>query len=118
MKTTLLMVAMIACTIGANLLMKVGAEVPTERRIIGGLISMPALVGMALFGVAMLFYLAVLHRLPLNLAQGLAAAQFVGVILAAWFFLCEPIPPMRWLFMSLIAFGIVGLAFTTSSATS
>jgi multidrug transporter EmrE-like cation transporter len=117
MKTTLLMVAMIACTIGANLLLKVGAEVPTERRIIGGLISMPALVGMALFGVAMLFYLAVLHRLPLNLAQGFAAAQFVGVILAAWIVLGEPIPLVRWACMLLIVAGIVGMGLSMDRAT-
>jgi multidrug transporter EmrE-like cation transporter len=118
MKTTLLMIAMIACTIGANLLMKVGADVPTERRILGGLISMPAIAGMALFGVAMLFYLAVLHRLPLNLAQGFAAAQFVGVILAARLVLGESILPLQWIFMVLITIGVIGIGFTMGHASS
>lgn len=115
MKTTALVIAMVSLTIAANLLMKLGAGAPAERRMLG-LLSGQALGGMAMFGIALLLYLWILHRLPLNLAQGLAAVQFIGVILAAWLILGESISPLRWFFLLLLAVGILGAGLTASSA--
>jgi drug/metabolite transporter (DMT)-like permease len=117
MKTTILVIAMVSFTIAANLLMKLGANAPAERRILG-LLSGQALSGIAMFGIAMLLYLWILHRLPLNLAQGFAAVQFIGVILGAWLILGESIPPLRWFFLLLLAAGILGAGLTATSASN
>ena len=109
MKTTFLLVAMISCTVLANLLMKLGADDPPSGTLLG-FMSWRTFVGLAAFGFAGLFYAAALRFLPLNAAQSYAAAQFVAVILASWLLLGEPIVVERWIGISLISGGIIVVA--------
>jgi undecaprenyl phosphate-alpha-L-ara4N flippase subunit ArnE len=77
-KTTFLLVAMISCTVLANLLMKLGADDASSGTLLG-FMSWRTFAGLAAFG----FAAAALRFLPLNAAQSYAAAQFVAVILAS-----------------------------------
>lgn len=111
MKTAFLLVAMISCTVVANLLMKLGAE-EAPTRVLLGFMSWRTFAGLAAFGCAGLFYAVALRFLPLNVAQSYAAAQFVAVILASRLVLGEPIVIERWIGISLISGGIIVVAAT------
>jgi len=101
---------MVACTIAANLLLKVGAA-PGEPAL-GGLVSPKSALGAVVFGCALVLYMRVLKSVPLNLAQAFMAVQYIGVILAAAVLLNEPLPPIRWAGMFLIALGIALVGWT------
>lgn len=108
MKISLTFICMIACTVIANLLMKtgvIGMEAGTGG-FFSRLLTLRVIVGLAFFGAAAMFYLVILSWIPLGVAQSFAAAQFVAVILAAWIILAEPIVPIQWFGMFLIAIGI------------
>ena len=100
-------------TVPANLLIKSGAE---AARLSGspliGLLNWRVIGGFSAFGCAALIYLLVLQKLPLNVATSFAASQFVAVVLASAVVLSEPILPLRWLGMALIATGIVVVGCT------
>jgi multidrug transporter EmrE-like cation transporter len=103
------LVAMIACTVAANLVMKLGSKDPTSPLLLG-LMSWRTAFGLMIFGAAGLSYALVLRWLPLNVALSYAAVQYVAVILAARILLGEPIAPARWIGISLIALGIMVVA--------
>ena len=113
MKTIIAVVAMISCTVAANLLLKVGAMVPVSERIFFELVSWKMILGIFVFGCAALIYAWLLHWLPLNVVQSFAAAQFVAVILASAVVLSESIPLIRWIGILLITSGIVLVGFTS-----
>jgi len=103
------LLAMILCTVAANLLMKVGAQ-DTPSPLLLGLLSWRTVCGLAAFGGAGLFYAASLRLLPLNVAQSYAAVQFVAVILASKLVLGEPVSLGRWFGISMIMGGILIVA--------
>jgi undecaprenyl phosphate-alpha-L-ara4N flippase subunit ArnE len=104
---------MIAFTVVANLLMKIGASVPFSERPIFAVIAWQSLLGVAAFGCAAVIYAWLLQWMPLNVMQSLAALQFIAVILASSVALSEQIPTVRWLGITLIAAGIVVVTLTT-----
>jgi drug/metabolite transporter (DMT)-like permease len=104
------LLAMILCTVLANLLMKAGADDPPSPLLLGYL-SWRTVCGLAAFGCAGLFYARVLRFLPLNVAQSYGAAQFIAVILASKLVLGEHIPLARWAGISLIAAGMIVVAW-------
>ena len=106
-------VIMISLTVTANLLLKSGAVAPR----VGagdwlGLVNWRVVAGLGTFALSAVFYLSILTKLPLNVAQSFAAFQFVAVILAAWLILGEPIGTLRAAGIALIGCGIflVGLS--------
>jgi undecaprenyl phosphate-alpha-L-ara4N flippase subunit ArnE len=109
MKALVPLLAMIACTVAANLLMKLGS-VDARSPLLFDLLSWRTVCGLAVFGCAGLFYAWVLRLLPLNVAQSYAAAQFVAVILASRLVLGEPVPLARWVGISMIMGGILVVA--------
>jgi drug/metabolite transporter (DMT)-like permease len=111
--TLLGFVAVIACTVAANLMLKLGASVPEAQRNLFGLLGWKSAAGLALFGCGGIVYALLLRRVPLNVAQVFAAAQFVGVVIAAGLVLGEPISPARWLGIACISLGIVLVGLTT-----
>lgn len=113
MKTALGISGIVLCTIAANILLKIGAMQPAAERFVFGIVGWHGLAGFTFWGVAALLYAWVLQSLPLNVAQSLLAAQFIGVILASAFILAEPINAMRWMGMALIASGIVVVGLST-----
>jgi len=104
------------CTVGGNLLLKIGAG---ERGVGSSwpfsLLNMHTFLGAIAFCLAMLMYLMVLKRTALNLAQSIFALQFVLVIFAAHFVLDEPIGFYRWIGIALIAAGLLVVAISPSA---
>jgi uncharacterized BrkB/YihY/UPF0761 family membrane protein len=82
MQLVLPFILMVLCTVAANLLLKLGAMVPLDQRVLFGLFDWRTLLGFVFFGGAMLIYSWLLGRMPLNLVQSLASVQFVAIILA------------------------------------
>jgi drug/metabolite transporter (DMT)-like permease len=103
--------AMIAFTVAANLILKLGAVAPPAERLLFGLLGWKSIAGLALFGCGGLIYAFLLREVTLNTALSFTAAQFVGVIIAANLVLGEPISA-RWLGIGCICFGIFVVGLT------
>jgi drug/metabolite transporter (DMT)-like permease len=104
--------AMIGFTVAANLMLKLGADVPKTERFLFGMLGWKSVAGLALFGCGGVVYAFLLRQVPLNVAQSFTAAQFVGVIVAASLVLGEPISPARWLGIACICLGIFVVGLT------
>ncbi|BAK77176.1 hypothetical protein NH8B_2362 [Pseudogulbenkiania sp. NH8B] len=105
MKILACYLVMVLLTVSANLFFKSGA-MRAEGGLLG-LLNIKIVLGFMCFGLAALLYIVVLRVLPLNVAQSLAAMQFVAVIIAAHLVLGEPIGATRLLGIGLIFSGIV-----------
>lgn len=107
MKILISFVAMISCTVAANLLMKTGASAHgAAADFLSKATSWPVLLGVGCFAAAAVLYVLILSWLPLNVAQSFAAAQFIAVIVAARIVLAEPISDTQWLGIAFISLGI------------
>jgi len=100
------LIAMISCTVMANLFMKLGATTPAAERLFFGMVDWKMAVGLVAFCGAAVIYAALLETISLNLVQSFAAAQFIAVIVASNQILAEPISAVRWVGVALIAAGI------------
>jgi hypothetical protein len=67
--------AVMAFTVGANLMLKLGAGDPEAHRMFG-LLSWKSAAGLALFGCGGIVYAFLLRQVPLNIAQVFTSAQF------------------------------------------
>ena len=105
--------AVMACTVGANLMLKLGAGAPEAERVFG-LIAWKSVTGLCLFGCGGIVYALLLRRVPLNIAQVITSAQFVGVVVAASLVLGEPISPARWVGIACIGLGIALVGLTAN----
>lgn len=113
--TGIYIVASMACTVIGNLLLKTGVQQPGAGTVWPlSLLNMRTALGAVTFCFAMLFYMMVLKRTALNLAQSIFAVQFVLVIVAANFILHEPIGLQRWVGIGMIAAGLLVIALTTT----
>jgi undecaprenyl phosphate-alpha-L-ara4N flippase subunit ArnE len=113
MKTALLVVAMITCTVVANLLLKTGAmEGRGEAVWWMQVANWKIAAGLASFGTAALLYIIVLRILPLNVALSYTAAQWIATVAASAYVLSEPIGGLRLAGLALIAAGIAIVAST------
>lgn len=111
--TLLLILAAIACTVLANLVLKTGAEGSGFASFWPlSVVNLQVLAAACAFGMSFLFYTMLLKRMPLSLAQAIFSVQFVLVILAANVVLQEQIGTARWVGIALMAVGlaIVGLS--------
>lgn len=88
---------------GLGGLVRIGIQVFSNLKVIGGF---------AAYGVSSLFWIAVLSKINLSLAYPMLALLYVLVPLAAWLFLGEQIPPLRWLGIGVIIVGIVIISRT------
>jgi drug/metabolite transporter (DMT)-like permease len=107
LKPLLGILSMIALTVGANLMLKLGAMVAPAQRVFFGIFSWQSAAGLALFGAGGIIYSFVLRALPLHVAQAFAAFQYVAVALAASVLLRERIAPTSWLGIVCIVVGIL-----------
>jgi drug/metabolite transporter (DMT)-like permease len=69
-------------------------------------------IGLILFAVALVVWIFILKKLPLNVAQSFSVLQFVGVILASWLVLSEPISGLRWVGIVFVFFGVLIVGWT------
>jgi len=113
----LLILASMSCTVIGNLLLKTGVQQSGVAEIWPlSLLNARTVLGAMSFCFAMIFYMMVLKRTTLNLAQSIFALQFVLVIIAANVVLNEPIGMQRWLGIGLIAAGLFVVSLTSSSS--
>lgn len=68
------------------------------------------LLGLTLYGIGAVAWIAVLARLDLSLAYPLLALNFVLITLSSRLILGEAVPTMRWIGMLVICVGIVIVA--------
>ena len=115
--TGLFILASMSCTVVGNLLLKTGVQqqgVSTVWPL--SLLNMRTFLGAVTFCFAMIFYMMVLKRIALNLAQSIFALQFVLVIIAANVVLHEAIGPQRWIGIGLIATGLFVISLTPATS--
>jgi drug/metabolite transporter (DMT)-like permease len=115
--TGLFIIASMACTVVGNLLLKTGVQQPGVSTVWPiSLLNMRTALGAVTFCFAMVFYMMVLKRTALNLAQSIFALQFVLVIIAANVILHEPIGMQRWLGIGLITAGLFVISLTPTTS--
>jgi drug/metabolite transporter (DMT)-like permease len=113
----ILILASMSCTVIGNLLLKTGVQYPGVATTWPlSLLNGRTLLGALSFCCAMVFYMMVLKRTTLNLAQSIFALQFVLVIIAANVILNEPIGPQRWAGIGLIAAGLFVISLTNPTS--
>lgn len=100
------MLVVVAGNVTANLLIKLGANQPASRALLG-VVTWHTVLGVGCFGASLLFYAWVLRRIPLFAAQSIAVLQFVGVILGAALLFSEPIALRQWLGIGVILLGLL-----------
>ncbi len=105
---------MLSLMVGGSLLMKLGAMGDPGKRWFFSLMGTQSILGIGCYGIALVLYAWLLKQLPLNVMQSLTAAQFVAIIILSAIFLAEPIPPMRWFGIALIAAGLWIVAMTVN----
>jgi drug/metabolite transporter (DMT)-like permease len=69
-------------------------------------------LGLLLFGMSAVIWLAVLSRTTLSFAYPFASLTYVLILLADRFLLHQPVPPLRYAGVALIIVGIVLVAQT------
>ncbi|MBD9356717.1 EamA family transporter [Methylomonas albis] len=69
-------------------------------------------IGFVLFAIALVVWIFILKKLPLNVAQAFSVLQFVGVILASWLLLSEPISGLRWVGIAFVFLGVIIVGWT------
>ena len=113
MKLAVLILLTLSSVVAGHLLLKIGVtKAGSPNAMLGWLLNWRVASGLAMFGLGVLSYMMVLRLVPLNVAQGFFAAQFVGVILASHFVLGEELTSLRVGGMVLIVLGIVVVAWS------
>ncbi|MAZ66606.1 MAG: hypothetical protein CMF25_05805 [Kangiellaceae bacterium] len=108
--------ATLICNVTANVLLKLGAlhTATAENATWLSQLNLKTVLGAAFFGFGFLFYLQVLQRTPLNVAQSIFSLQFISVILAASYIIGEPIGTFRWIGIVLTLCGVIIVAASTA----
>lgn len=70
------------------------------------------ILGLVLYAVGALAWIAVLRRMDLSYAYPFLALNFVLIALVSQVFLGESIPPMRWVGIGAICVGILVIAYS------
>lgn len=70
------------------------------------------LVGLFLYALGAVAWIAVLRRMDLSYAYPFLALNFILIALVSQWFLGETIPPLRWAGIGAICVGILAIAFS------
>ena len=97
---------------------KLGVSQPSTEGTVSGLFAVVNLIltspwvllGLTLYGIGAVAWIAVLARLDLSLAYPLLALNFVLITLSSRLILGETVPTMRWIGMFVICVGIIIVA--------
>lgn len=108
----------VAAGVGGQTAIKLGVSQPGASDAagnIGSLLNMIfgsplVLLGLVLYALGALAWIAVLSRLDLGLAYPFLALNFVLVALVSKFALGETLPPLRWAGIAVICIGILLVA--------
>jgi small multidrug resistance pump len=105
------LLVVILLNVCANLLMRLGASTESQAGTLHALLNWKSVTGVVCFGTAAIFYLLLLRKTPLSLAQGFIAIQFLLTVVASQFFLGEKLDTFQWVAILLIASGITLLGW-------
>lgn len=108
----------ISTGIAGQTAIKLGVSRPEAAHAAAGVQSLVAMIiqsplvllGLALYGIGALAWIAVLSRLDLSYAYPFLALNFVLIALVSQLILGESIPLLRWLGISVICVGILLIA--------
>ena len=68
--------------------------------------NLNVIIGIACYGLSMVFWLLVISKLDLSLAYPMLGISYIGVVFASWWWLGEAISPMRWAGTMIICLGV------------
>lgn len=92
------------------------AQVSDAGQTISRAVKEPLLwIGLLLFGVSALFWLVVLSRVDLSLAYPFVGVSYIVVVALARFLFHEHVPTLRWIGVSIIAFGIALIGISSKT---
>jgi drug/metabolite transporter (DMT)-like permease len=102
---------------------KIGVNQPGSSAASSGIFSLVrmilgsplVLIGLLLYGIGALAWIAVLSRMDLSYAYPFLALNFVLITLVSVLFLGESVPGIRWFGLAFICVGIVLVAQGTTS---
>jgi drug/metabolite transporter (DMT)-like permease len=108
----------VASGVAGQTVIKLGVSHPGASDATGDLFSLVAMIlrsplvllGLLLYGIGALAWIAVLARLDLSLAYPFLALNFVLVTIASRLFLGETVPALRWAGILVICGGILLVA--------
>jgi multidrug transporter EmrE-like cation transporter len=104
----LVLAAAIATSMVGQTLLKAGAGAPD---FISQLLDWRTLIGLCLYGGAAMLYIVALRRIPMSVALPCTAISYVAAALIGHYAFAEPITVQHLAAISLIAGGVVLLAF-------
>jgi multidrug transporter EmrE-like cation transporter len=104
----------IICGVAGQTVIKLGVSQPGAVEATSGLFSLVGMIvrsplvllGLVLYGVGALAWIAVLARIDLSIAYPFLALNFILVTVSSQFFLGEHVPALRWLGVLVICGGI------------
>ncbi len=95
----------------AQLLLKMAMTGPSEQLSFSEplrfLFNGKLIAGIGCYGASMLFWLYVLSKLDLSKAYPMVALGYVLTFILGWFFLDEPVKPMRIIGLIVIVSGVI-----------
>jgi drug/metabolite transporter (DMT)-like permease len=104
----------ILCGVAGQTVIKMGVSQPGASEAAVGLVSLvnmivrspQVMLGLVLYGVGALAWIAVLARIDLSIAYPFLALNFILVTVSSQFLLGESVPGLRWLGVLVICSGI------------
>jgi hypothetical protein len=113
LSVTLAAVAQLTLKHGMNQVVDRSGELALDGASIRAVVTTPAVwLGLALFGLSAVVWLAVLSRSTLSFAYPFASLTYVLILLADRFLLDQPVPGLRYAGVASIIVGIVLVAQT------
>jgi multidrug transporter EmrE-like cation transporter len=108
----------ILCGVAGQTVIKIGVSQPGASDAASGLISLVGMIlrspmvmlGLLLYALGALAWIAVLSRVDLSVAYPFLALNFLLVTLSSQFLLGETVPAMRWIGVLVICSGILLVA--------
>lgn len=112
----LALLAAIMVGVTGQLLLKVGSDNVTATGA-GGMLQQllrpTTMAGLVCYGLAALFYIVALRKIPVSVALPSAALQYIAVAAVGWIAFREPFGWMQGLGLALILVGVSMLALST-----
>ncbi|MBQ7617427.1 MAG: EamA family transporter, partial [Desulfovibrio sp.] len=104
-KHLILMLLTVCCNVSANLFLKAGSSV--GGRSLWELINLKTFLGLCLFGIGAIFYIAALRIGSLSVSQAIVSLQYVGVLLGAYLVFHEQLSLVQLAGCGLVLIGIM-----------
>lgn len=103
-----LLFAAIGTSMGGQVLLKAGAGGAT---LLDQIADWRTLLGLIVYGGASLLYIVALRKIPMSIALPCTAISYIAAALIGHFAFAEPLTPLHMAAISVIAAGVVMLAW-------